>query len=75
MQCGDKAQAVLAVPDSAACFEAPSKFSIDGLTEKVTWVPTMTPLQLHFITCAREEELKANVKKYLGQVRAQFLNY
>ena len=26
---------MLAVPDSAVCFEPPSKFSIDGVTEKV----------------------------------------
>ena len=35
LQCGEKERAVLAVPDSAVCFEPPSKFSIDGVTEKV----------------------------------------
>ena len=34
-QCGEKERAVLAVPDAAVCFEPPSKFSIDGVTEKV----------------------------------------
>jgi len=56
-KCGEKERAVLAVPDAAVCFEPPSKFSIDGVTEK-----------LHFVTCNKEEELKVQVKKFMGQL-------
>ena len=79
LQCGEKERAVLAVPDAAVCFEPPSKFSIDGVTEKVEeiWdnflqkaLPYFDRLyfQLHFVTCNKEEELKVQVKKFMGQV-------
>ena len=88
LQCGEKERAVLAVPDSAVCFEPPSKFSIDGVTEKVKEIEFEESLgqakladfyqrclQLHFVTCNKEEELKVQVKKFLGQVMVfQVLN-
>ena len=36
LQCGEKERAVIAFADTSVCFEPPSKFSIDGVTEKVT---------------------------------------
>ena len=36
LQCGEKERAVVAFADTSVCFEPPSKFSIDGVTEKVT---------------------------------------
>ena len=35
LQCGEKERAVVAFADTSVCFEPPSKFSIDGVTEKV----------------------------------------
>ena len=49
--------AVLAIPEANPVFEAPVRFSIDGLTEK-----------LHLFKCNKEEELKNVVKRHIYYV-------
>ena len=48
---------MLAIPEANPVFEAPVRFSIDGLTEK-----------LHLFKCNKEEELKNVVKRHIYYV-------
>ena len=55
---GQNGPAVIAVPGANQVFEAPVRFSVDGLTEK-----------LHLFKCSKEEELKNLMKRHIYYVR------
>jgi len=51
---GGQTKAVVAIPEANPVFEAPVRFSIDGITEK-----------LHLFNCSKEEELKNIIKRHI----------
>ena len=72
---------MVAIPEANPVFEAPARFSIDGLTEKVSLMAkklllynesTLFPrsltdhyFQLHLFKCPKEEELRKLITKHI----------
>ena len=69
---GEGRRAILAIPEANPVFEASVRFSMDGLTEKVTElenrgcvVSTFLFFQLHLFECTKEEDVKKTLKNHI----------